>query len=150
MPQLEPEVLQIWLEWAGQRLLALPSHKLKPQEPRALWPDYAQDKWELVSFRKEINLRAPTPPAEDITWMDKILLLPNLCPELNQRRMLHFRLLVHPLNNNYLYKWSKLAQAFHTSNYLVKSWHQKGLKSVCCKIPRDEVRTIRGFFADPH
>ena len=142
-----PETLRSWLEWAGGKLLALPSPHLKPQKPRALWPDYMQNPYEVTHFRpkESFPLHVAAPTAEEIPFMDRILILPNLCPDQRFRRIIHSRSLVYPFNGRYLYTWVRLANILHVSNATVKTWHKKGLLSVCRKISAEELREIGEF-----
>jgi len=147
-PSLPPETLRLWLEWAGGKLLALPAGKLRPQKIRALWPEYAQDPFEVLYFRpkESLSVRLAAPTAEEIPLMDRIMVLPNLCDDIRFRRVLHARSLVYPYNGRYLYPWTRLANVMHISRITARTWHQKGLTSVCCMIPGNERREIEDFF----
>ena len=146
---LSPEILKIWLEWAGGKLLALPSPKLKPQGLHGFWPiDYPQDPHEVLHFRprETPSIRAASPTAEEIPIMDRILILPNLCDDLRFRQVMHARSLVYPFSGRYRYPWLELARMLHTSRVTARAWHQKGLTEVTFKISPKDRDEIEGLF----
>jgi hypothetical protein len=140
--------IQSWLEWAGARLIAMPEPRIKPAEPRVIWPDYAQDSHEVTTFRGKLSLRAAAPAKDEVAMVDKILLLPNICSLPNVRRVLQVRALVHPINYRHLYSWARISKLLHTSNYQVKSWHQKGLIEVASKTPKSTLCEIKSFMEE--
>lgn len=145
--RVDPDLINDWLEWAGARLLASPSNKIKPANPKVIWPDYAQDRFQLLEFRKGLSLRAPPPGASEIPIMETILLLPNLCAEVRTRRVLHLRSLVNPLSYRNINSWSKIAQAIHSNRETVRLLHQKGLEEVSQKVDIAIVCRVSAFFA---
>jgi hypothetical protein len=148
VPRLDPEILQIWLEWAGSKILALPSPKLKPQGLRVFWPDYPQDPYEVLYFRpKEAPpIHAASPTAEELPFMDRILVLPNLCTDVRFRRVIHARSLVFPFSGRHLYPWLHIAYMLHVSRVTVRSWHKKGLLEISSKISDKDHQEISEFF----
>src|SRR5579864_2946310 len=145
MPQLTPAELQTWLEWAGARLIALPVGRIKPSEPRVIWPEYSQERFEILDFRGYEPLRANAPSKDEIPIMDEILTLPALWSDSLKRRVLHSRALVHPLNGPNLYSWAKVAQLVGRDPKTVKAWHTAGLAEVCRKAPQDKICRIQAF-----
>lgn len=137
--ELTPSVLQGWLEWASARLLATPSTKIRPQEPVTIWPEYSQDKFEILDFRAQIMLRALAPSSTEIPIMDEILLLPNLCFNENRRRVVRLRSLVDPLNSRYIYSWARLAERLHSGPRIIKRMYSLGLEEISRKVPPDQV-----------
>lgn len=147
---LTPPVLQNWLEWAGARLIAMPGARIKPKEPKVIWPEYDQEKFEILSFRAAIPIRAGAPSSTEIPIVDEILLLPNVCDDIYKRRILHARSLVHPISRRYLYNWKRISELLHTSPSIVKSLHVKGLKEACMKADPEHVCRIASFFNVNH
>ena len=74
---LSPQELQAWLEWAGARLIAMPGGRTRPAEPHVIWPEYSQEKFEILTFRSALPLRAAAPSSAEIPIVEEILLLPN-------------------------------------------------------------------------
>ena len=146
MTVVTPTELKDWLEWAGARLLAMPSPKIKPAEPHVIWPEYSQDKFEVLNFRGGMSLRANAPSKEEIPLVDDILLLPNVCKEQRVRRILHARALVNPVNGRYLYNWSRLAKLLQSNRDAIKRQHEKGLIEVIRKTPPGQICRIAVFF----
>jgi hypothetical protein len=142
-----PDLINDWLEWAGSRLLAAPSNKIKPSGPKVIWPDYAQERFQILDFRKGLNLRAPPPGAKEIPVMEEILLLPNLCSEVRVRRVLHARCLVNPLTYRNINSWTKIAILIHVSRETARLLHHKGLEEVSQKIDYSIVCRVSAFFA---
>ena len=142
-----PDLINDWLEWAGARLLASPSNKIKPGGPKVIWPDFAQDQFQVLDFRKGLALRAPPPSATEIPLMESILLLPNLCVEVRTRRVLHARCLINPLSYRNINSWTKIATLIHTSRETARTIHQKGLVEVSQKIDYAMVCRISAFFS---
>jgi len=142
---LNAETLQTWLEWAGARLIAMPEPRIKPAEPRVIWPDYHQDQAEITSFRGRLSIRAGAPAKHEVRMVDKVLLLPNVIEQPMMRRVVHVRSLVHPINYRHLYSWKRISVLLHTSPYIVKSWHGKGLQEIIRRTDSsifDEIETF--------
>lgn len=137
-----PEELCLWFEWAGEKLLSLKVARVKPQEPRALWPEFKQDPFTAYGYTEE-QLRPSTPGAKEIQLMDQILELLNLEPQTLNRRILSVRLLVRPLNGRYLYSWSRIAQLVKLDRRGVKFRHQKALENIAQQIRPELARQIR-------
>lgn len=144
--RISPAGLQQWLEWASARLLAMPSDKIKPREPRALWPEYSQDKFELIEFRSRISLRALAPSSHEIPVMDEILLLPNLCSNQVARRIIRLRSLVNPLNNHHLNRWAEISTKLSIKQYTATNLYKQGLCEITKRAKPQGVRNIRLFF----
>src|SRR6266576_2143840 len=125
--------LNEWLMWAGARLLAMPTSRIKPAQPHVVWPEFSQDQSEILSFRGKLPLRAMAPAAEEITIMDLILTLPNICQRPMTRRVLNARSLVHPINSRHLFSWRKIALMIHLNSQTAKAIHTKGLEEVMRK-----------------
>jgi hypothetical protein len=143
--QLTPTELQIWLEWAGARLIAMPGPRIKPADPKVIWPDYEQEKFEVTTFRGALPVRAVAPSSKEVPIVEEILLLPNVCEHSYTRRVLHARSLVHPINGRYLYRWTRIAELLAVKTYTVRRWHKDGLLEVISKAPRDRVCRIAAF-----
>lgn len=146
MPAITPDLVSDWLEWAGARLLASPSNKVKPAGPKVIWPDYSQDLFQVLDFRLVNVLRAPAPGAGEIPIMEEILLLPNLCTEVKTRRVLHARCLVNPLSYRNIHSWSKIAMMIHSNRETARQLHEKGLVEVSRKVAPETVCRISAFF----
>jgi hypothetical protein len=140
--------VQFWLEWAGARLIAMPEPRIKPAEPKVIWPEYNQDSREITNFRGRLSLRAAAPAKHEVAMVDKILLLPNVCALPNVRRVLHVRALVHPINYRHLYSWVRISKLLQTSPYIVKSWHRKGLNEVVTRTTPALLCEIKAFMGD--
>lgn len=142
MSDLTPEELQGLLEWAGARLVALPTSKIRPNDIRVIWPDYSQNQFEILEFRKNAPLRASGPSKDEIPIMDEILLWPNLSTVEIRRRVLHARLLVHPIRGHNLLSWARLAKKIGSDPRTLKRAHEIGLIEVGRKIPESHVCRI--------
>lgn len=145
MATIETYDLQTWLEWAGARLIAMPEPRIKPAQPRVIWPDYSQESGEMTVFRGQLSLRAAAPAKHEVAMVDKILLLPNICHLPNVRRVLQVRALVHPINYRHLYSWARISKLLHTSRYQVKKWHGDGLIEVVGRTPDTLLCEIKSF-----
>lgn len=141
-----PDLISDWLEWAGVRLLAQPTNKIKPAGPKVIWPDFAQEVFQVLDFRSGNLLRASPPSAPEIPIMEEILLLPNLCAKVETRRILHARCLLNPLSYRHINSWTKIARLVHSNRESVRLDHQKGLLEVARKIPPPKVCRISAFF----
>lgn len=124
------EELQFCLEWAGARLIAMPEPRIRPAEPKVIWPEYSQDTHEVTTFRGGLPLRAAAPNKDEVAMVDKILLLPNVIARTNVRRVVHVRCLIHPINYRHLYSWVRISRLLHTSPYTAKAWHKRGLNEI--------------------
>ena len=151
---ITPSLVIFYLEWAGVRLLSLPSQRVKPQRIRAFWPaEYSQDRFQVLEFRTMGLAKIPSPPPHEVSLMDEILVLPNLCGDIVTRRILHARLLVIPLNGRYLYPWPRIADRLGVSVWIAKRRHRNGIDEICEKIPNNTVEKlnagISGSFSIP-
>lgn len=143
---LTPTDLRTWLEWAGARLIAMPSDRIKPAELKCLWPEYSQDKFQVLEHRPPLSIRAMAPSSKEITIVDEILLLPNLCSSDLTRRIIHARSLVHPIRGHYLHKWSEIALLVRLSRPTVMNRYKNGLKEITEKVDPEKVCRISSFF----
>jgi hypothetical protein len=130
---LTPADLQNLLEWAGARLMALPKTGLKPIQVRVIWPEYSQDRFEVLDHRGGASFRAPIPPAAEITLMEQILLLPNVCEWELARRVLHLRAMVYPISYKYVYSWREIGGVIEKDHKTVKALHLRALREVIKK-----------------
>ncbi len=135
-----------WLEWAGAGLNGMPSGRIKPAEPHVIWPEYSQDKFEILDYRVGLQVRAAAPSSAEIPIVDEILLLPNICSWETGRKLLHARSLVHPIHGRYRYNWSDLAKLLKSDRRTVKVWHQRSLVEVAEKVDPAKVCHIAAFF----
>lgn len=135
-------MLQSWLEWAGAKLISTPGNKIFPQEYRTAWPEFSQNVWELTEFRRIKRIRSDPPSNTEIPLMEEILLLPNRCPDLFHRRVVHCRLLVHPVRGYYIFDWTKIAKILHADRKSVRRWHRNGLSEIWDKISDEELARI--------
>lgn len=142
MTVLTPIELQSWLEWAGAKLVAIPGLRIRPNDPRSTWPDYSQDRFEILAFRGNAPIRAGAPSKDEIPLMDEILLLPNLSPKELHRRVLHARLLMHPIRGYHLISWAKLARRLRSDPKTIKRYHAWGLDEVTSRMPQKQVYRI--------
>ena len=141
-----PDLICDWLEWAGTRLLASPSNKIKPAGPKVIWPDYALETFQVLDFRVGLALRAPAPASNEIPIMEEILLLPNLCKEVRTRRVLHARCLLNPLTYRNINSWSKIGKMIQSNRETARLIHGKGLVEVSQKVAYPVVCRISAFF----
>lgn len=139
MIDLTPDELQTWLEWAGLRLVAMPGQRTGPADLKIIWPEYSQDQFEILDFRRSVPLRASGPSKDEIPIMDEILLLPNLASDVIRRRILHVRLLIHPIRGHNLYSWTSVSKILHSSPKRVKRLHSLALLEVSRKVPTNQV-----------
>lgn len=144
--KLGPDRLKVWLEWAGARLMAMPGGKIKPAAERVAWPEFSQDVWEVIDFRGSMPLRAAAPSAHEIPMVDLILTLPNVCEWDKTRRILHVRSLIHPINNRYLYQWTRIGELLQLDRKTVRAIHARGLREAASKANPEIVCRITAFF----
>lgn len=143
--KLDVEELQLWLEWAGMRLLSLNLPSPYPQEPKVSWPAFAQDHRTAYGYTGE-RLRAARVSDREITLMDEILPLTALISDVNIRRIVNARLLVTPLSNRYLYSWNRIAFMLHTDRRRVARLFSKGLEEIVMRLCSEKVDAIRDTF----
>lgn len=145
--QVTPPELKEWLEWAGARLIAMPMRGLRPNNPNVYWPDFSQNlnKFEKV-YGNDTPLRANGPSKDEIPIMDLILLLPNSCPNILGRRVLHARALVHPVHGRPLYPWTQIAKLLHSDRRRVKRLWEDSLDIAAERADPDSVCRIAAFF----
>lgn len=142
---LAPAELQLWLEWAGSKLLSLPTRSPLPQGPHVSWPLFAQDHHVAYGYTPE-RLRPARASDKEIDLMDEILIFPSLITDINTRRVVNARILVTPLGNRYLYSWARLAQLLHADRRTVSRLYAKGLEEISRKAPRAKVDAVRETF----
>lgn len=146
-PKLIDETeVQFWLEWAGQKLLAMKIPSPYPKIPTAAWPTFAQDFHAAYGYT-EATLRAAIPHSKEIQLMDEILLLPSLVSDPNIRRLLHARALITPVAQRRLYSWTKLGKMLRTDRRAVARLHEKGLVEILDKLKNNKAYSIRHSLA---
>lgn len=147
LDRIPPPVIKTWLEWAGARLIALPGHRVGPQDIRVIWPEYDQEKFQILDFRKGLAVRSLGPTSTEMPFVEEILRLPNLCSDVNVRRVLHKRALIHPTRGTHIFRWDRVAKDLHVKKiYTIKRWHREGLLEVGEKITLDTVERLLKFF----
>lgn len=140
---LSPDILREWLEWAGGKLIAMSGARSGPTGYKTCWPDYDQDKFEVLQFRRGDPIRVSPPTSAEITLTEEILRLPNLCSDKTRRRILHARALTHPVSGRNLTSWRRLAEILGRSEQTVKSLHTKALEEVVRRVPSATVYQIQ-------
>jgi len=144
----DPLEVDTWLCWAGKCLLAMPSARVKPQEYRSYWPDVVQELNKFERLNHGERRKQPSGPTkDDIPIMDQILLLPNLCEDVEIRRVLRLRSLIHPLRDNHVYSWTRIAKVLHSDRRAVARLYDKGLEETADKIDYMSVRKITNYFS---
>jgi len=152
MSKLPTNELEQWLEWAGTRLIAMPGPRVGPSESTGWWPDYSQDRFEIIEFRARIALRVAAPGPHEIGLMEEILDLPSLIGnnandhDCQVRKIVRRRTLLHPITNRRLWHWGRLADEYGKSQNTLRSWYNKGLSQICRRLPDDEARSIQKQF----
>jgi hypothetical protein len=134
--------LQLWLEWAGSRLLAMQIASPFPKEPTAAWPIFAQEANLAYGYTDE-RLRPPRPSAIEIGIMDDMLTLPSLASRAVERRVLQARLLITPVSHRRLYSWRRIAELLHTSPYTVTRMHLRALREIAPQVPEGKIYSFR-------
>jgi hypothetical protein len=145
--KLPSPIINSWLEWAGARLIALPGHRTGPADIRVIWPEYDQEKFQVLEFRRGLVARSLGPTNAEMPFVEEILRLPNLCSDVNVRRVLHKRALIHPTRGTHIYRWDRIAKDLgDVKLYTVKRWHKMGLIEVGEKINLDLTNRLMNFF----
>lgn len=139
---LTPTDIQIWLEWAGARLVSMPDRRPGPGKPRVIWPDFSQDLFEVLEFRGEFTTRPAIPSAKEITLMEEILTLPNLCKRPAIRKTVRIRTLINPINDRHVFSWRKVAKAIGSDVKTVRVWYNAGLLEIFNTIPEVTVNNL--------
>lgn len=146
--EISASILENWLFWAGSRLVALPTERIFPTEPRVCWPDYSVERFQILEFRRNNRIRVSPPSKDEIPIMDEILLFPNLCCFILRRRVIHLRLLTNPVTLNPINSWNKVSKTLATSVPRSKRLYYSGLAEIADKIPPEKIRFIADYFAE--
>lgn len=149
MPQASQlEDLTSWLEWAGGKLVALPAFGLRPAQPRAYWPDFSQEKFQVLEFRARLVARALAPTSSEIELMDEILYTIRYVKGKDpsdgdlRRRVLQARALTHPITERNIVSWTELARREHTSEFKVKALHLRALRELWRETPDSKLESL--------
>lgn len=143
---ISPQEVKDWLEWAGSRLVALPSGHVKPASFRVIWPDYASDPWALWDTHGELSVRALAPSRLEIPLMDAILTLPARCDHVQTRRVICARLLVHPVRGYNLKNWARVAREVESDPLSCRRMFTSGIREIASKMTPIEVLDLKGRF----
>ena len=146
MTSLTPQELQVWLEWAGARLIAMPGARPGPNGTKVIWPEYAQELFQVIEFRPGMRIRAPIPSAEDITLTEEILVLPAFCEYAKARRTIRLRTLMHPVHERHIYSWADIAKKLEIDRKTAASLYSRGLREIARKVPCQQARRIARRF----
>ncbi len=141
-PQVGPQEVQFWLEWAGERMLSTKVNGTRPSSFRSFWPDYADDPHTAYGYTG-ISLRFPSPSAPDVSLMDEILDLILLIPNGNIRRIIQLRSLITPIRNRHVFSWERIAEKTHSNQHLVKLRHRRGIEIIIDRAPLSLVHKIQ-------
>jgi hypothetical protein len=145
---VSPDEIRLWLEWAGSRLLSLPSGRLYPQSFRSFWPNYPDDVHTAFGYTNT-SLRPNPPPPEDIAIMDAVFDLVLLVDRVTTRRILQARALVSPINGRYLFHWTTIAVILSSNRRAVAAEHGKGLEKIAAVVAPVSVAHFRNSINSP-
>lgn len=114
------------LEDAGRVLLARPSGGYSTRL-RTSNLDVVRD-FQAYGWTGE-RPRVPVPSSIRITWMEQALQWVQFIADdqLQLRRIVGLRMLVHPLSNRYLYSWRNVGEKLNINHQTAKSWHGRGI-----------------------
>ena len=149
---LDPRLgeLQVMLEWAGARMLSLPSKPVGPADARSGWPDCLREAQDEEPCTDSPPFRPHVPTAVEISLMDRILGLPSHCTDPNLRTVVQARTLIAPLSGRYLFSWKKLAKKFNTSAFIIQSRYRQGLRAILTNTPSAEMCSVWESYTTLH
>lgn len=124
----------------------MPGPRVGPREFSGRWPDYSQDRFEIIEFRARISLRIAAPGPSEIHLMEDILLIPNYLPDVRARKIVRFRTLLHPITGRNLCNWTFLAKKFETSRFLIKNEYEKSIERLTKLTPPSLLTRIQSRF----
>lgn len=143
--EVDPKVLEIWLEWAAAKQIAMPSGLIRPAGIKVAWPEYSVDRFQVLENRRELQLRAVAPSSDEIPIMDAINSLPSLCEREPVRRTIRLRTQIHPIRLTHLMTWNSIAKKLEVKVHIVTAWYKKGLVEIVEKAPKPVVCRIAEF-----
>ena len=144
---IQPEEVDSWLCWAGERLLCMPLPNPGPAKQKICWPDTANDACVAYGY-SDIKLKPISPAKDEIKFIDEILELILLVPDPRIRRILQARSLVAPISGKHLYSWSRLAKLLSSDRRKVASTHNSGLLIIARLIEPAKAVRIAEFLSD--
>lgn len=130
------------LEWAGVRLMAMPTSAPGPAKLKAAWPSYALDPFAAYGYNG-VQVRAPAPSSAEISTLDLIYDLIMLVEDQPTRRILQARSLLHPANLRNLHSWSSIALMLDIDRRTVRRWHSDGLACIAESVEPKVLAEIR-------
>lgn len=133
---------------AGKTLMMMPMPKDgMPAGNRAAWPDVLQSFWDvagvadegtvqerqeaLAQARNYIRLRAS---AAAINRLDEVLGWLLLIDTPCHRKAVMARMMTHPVSEQPVYKWTRIAYALGTKRWTVRRWHAAGIQEILNKL----------------
>jgi uncharacterized protein DUF6362 len=129
------------LEWASEKLLALPATSPKPKEYSVAWPTFALDPNEAFGYT-ELRSRAATPTAFEIEAMDKILAWLSLISDPRYRRAVALRSLIHPVRQRHVLTWTHIGRIMGAAPLSTQRWYTKGISALVAKLCPNSVAAI--------
>lgn len=124
--------IEKYLEWAGLKLLSLPLKSDVPCVKTSSWPEY---KLEFINLHfTKLSLKPPAPNGFEIDTLDLILNLINLISDVQIRRIVRSRTLLHPITQIHLYSWDKISTLILISSKTCKSRYISGLNTIKHKV----------------
>ena len=145
-PQPSPALdeIDLWLKWAGEKLLSLPLPKPGPAAPGVCWPNFPSDASTAYGY-SNIKLRPVAPLKDEIKFIDEILDLILLIDSIQIRRIMHARCLIAPNSGKQLYSWTRIGKLLSLDRKRVAYLHRQGLTAIAQKLPPDQLKRIRDF-----
>lgn len=125
------EDLEARLVEAGVTLLSMSAPGLFPSI-RVTAPLPVVHDWEAYGWTGE-RVRAARPSPSAISRMDEVLGWINAhlpAHPATLKRIVHARMLVHPVSGKHLYPWRRLAAAVGADHKAVQRWHAQALRSI--------------------
>jgi len=143
-PIAQPEEIDSWLKWAGEKLLSLPLPRPGPSAPGVCWPNFPADASIAYGY-SDIKLR-PVPPLKDeIKFIDEILNLILLIPSIQIRRIMHARSLIAPNSGRQLYSFSRIGKLLSLDRKTIASLHRQGLRQIALNLDPERAQKIKSF-----
>lgn len=148
-PLISPSEIELWLRWAGEKLLSLPLARPGPAGLRNNWPEVEPEdtKSIIAAAFDETRIHAPEPDKYEIRMMDEILSLILLVQEPHVRRVLQTRALVAPLTGRYLYSWSRIGKVLKIDRRAVIKLHAQGTSSIARRADQVKLLQIKEFMS---
>lgn len=127
------------LECAGRTLLSLPPSGYQPTGSVTIGWDVVRSYWEGYQSTSAPPIRPTAPSARDISEMDESYGWVPWIKSTGGRRIVQARSLIHPITDEFLFSWRRIADGMQVHHTQVQRLHAQAIETIVARLQRQGI-----------